>query len=170
MLRVAIPRNSQKLENLFSTFPAKIMVVTEELLPDLVHSSKVDIAFVPYSKQLEHKFSHRIIRKNHDWLIIQSENISAENRILLDEFILRITAAIKAENRYMLRFVAALSDEKRLNKLFEDAFVTDVFVVRNDTLVRFEATIEKVAFYDILNSLHDAGARQISLIPLEQYY
>ena len=170
MLRIAVPRYHQKLEELLSSFPAQVMVASAELLPDLIRSSKVDVAFVPYSKELERKFARRVIDQLPEWLVIQSDSITPENLILLDAFVLRLSTALKAKNKFMMRFLASPSDEQRLTKLLCDAFLADTFVLRNETTVRFEAIIELVAFYDIASSLREAGARQISLIPIEQYF
>jgi len=171
MLRIALPSSNPRLEEIISSFPVQMLVASVELLPELVRSSKVDVAFVPYSKKLERKFARRgVFDQLADWFVVQSDSITPENRILLDAVLLRITTAVNAKDKYLMRFVSSLSDEEKLAKLLCDACVADAFISRNESLARFETTIEQVAFYDIVSSLHEAGARQISLIPIEQYF
>ncbi len=170
MLKVAVAEYNQRLGDIVKSFPAQLLVVADELIQDLIRTGRVDIAFIPVSSQTEHKYAHRIIQKFPGWLVIGSSNITAENHILLEEFLLRIGTSFNAEKKYLLRMISSIPDVDNIMKLLNAACMADVFVTKSDSLVRFETITDIAAYYDILTQLHESGARQISLIPIDKIY
>lgn len=170
MLKIAVAEYNQRLGEIVKSFPAQLLVVADELIPDLIRTGRVDITFTPYSLRTERKFIHRIIQKFPGWLVIGSSNISAEKQILLEEFLLRVSTSFNAEKKYLLRLVSSIPDADNITRLLNTACMTDVFVAKSDTLVRFETVTDFAAYYDIVTQLHESGARQISLISIDKIY
>jgi len=170
MLKVAISEYNQTIGDIIKSFPAQLLVVAEELIQDLIRTGRVDIAFVPKSDCAERRYAHRIINKYTEWMIVSSSSISSENHLLLEAFLLRLNTSFNAENKYLMRLVSSLDDADNILNLLKAAFLTDVFMVKSESLARFETVTDYAAYYDILTQLHDAGARQIALIPIEKIY
>jgi len=170
MLKIAVTEQDKRLDDIIESFPAQLFVVPNELIQDLIRAGKVDIAFIPVSPAAERKYAHRIAKKFQDCLVVCSPNMSVENELLLEALLLRFTTALDAENKYLMRMVSSLKDADNVMNLLNAACFSDLFVTKSDTLVRYEAVTEHAAYYDILVRLREAGARQISLIPIEKYY
>lgn len=170
MLKVAVAEYNQRLGDIVKSFPAQLLVAADELIPDLVRTGRVDVTFIPHSVHAERKYAHRIIQKFPGWLVVGSSNISAEKQLLLEEFLLRVSTSFNAEKKYLLRMISSIPDADNIMKLLNAACMADVFVAKSDSLVRFETITDIAAYYDILTQLHESGARQISLIPIDKIY
>jgi len=170
MLRIAVTEYDHRLEEIIKSFPAQLLISSEDLTYELIRAARIDVAIVPRTPLSERRFSHRGFKKVAGLIIVSSSSITKENKLILEDLIIRLNTTYNALNRKLLRLVASKDDADKVLQLLKASFHTDVFYAECDAIVRFEAVTDLPAFYDILTQLHEAGARQISLISIEKYY
>ena len=170
MLKIGVTEYNEKINEVVSGFPAQTLMVSEELVGDLVRTAKVDVAFVKESQEAVKRHQRRIACSVGGWIVVVATGIGEEKKVLLEDLMVRLETTFVAERKFVLRMVADAGNADKIRELLVTAHFADLFEVASGELVRFETIAETTAYYDILAQLREAGARQISLIPIEKYY